>query len=491
MEKKYYITTAIDYANGEPHIGHALEKIQADVLARYHRLLGEEVFFLTGTDEHGVKVLRAAESAGQSPQAFVDQKAQSFRDLREKLDLSFDYFIRTTDREKHWPAAKLVWEKLVKAGDIYKKNYQGLYCVGHEAFVTEKDLKDGKCVDHQREPELIEEENYFFRLSKYSKEIESKIKSDELKILPESRKNEVLALLERGLEDVSFSRPYKDLPWGVPVPGDSEHTMYVWCDALTNYISAIGYGRSDSENGESNFKRWWPADAHLIGKDILRFHAAIWPGILLSIGLPLPKKILVHGHVNINGQKMSKTIGNVLNPVGLVEKFGIDPVRYYLIKEIPSGEDGDFSEEKFKTVYNGELANGLGNFSARVLGVASKIGEFSGGFDVVDKLIEEKIGLTKKTVHEKLGTFKLHEALIAINELVSFGDKYVNDNEIWKDPESKKDILLGLVVILDNVSALLSPFLPKTAETIQKSIIWTDQKTLRVEKSEALFPRLN
>ena len=491
MKQKYYITTAIDYANGEPHIGHALEKVQADVLARYHRLLGEEVFFLAGMDEHGVKVLRAANSAGQSPQDFVDQKAQSFQDLKEKLNLSFDNFIRTTDREKHWPGAQLVWEKLVQAQDIYKKNYKGLYCVGHEAFVTEKDLKDGKCIDHQKEPELIEEENYFFKLSKYSKEIELKIKSDELKILPESRKNEVLALLQRGLEDVSFSRPQKDLPWGIPVPGDPEHTMYVWCDALINYISAIGYGRLNDEDEKANFEKWWPADVHLIGKDILRFHAAIWPGMLLAIGLSLPKKILVHGHVNINGQKMSKTIGNVLNPVDLVEKFGIDPIRYYLLKEIPSGEDGDFSEEKFRTVYNGELANGLGNFSARVLGVASKLGEFDGNFDVVDKSIEEKIGLTKKTVHEKLETFRLHEALIAINELISFGDKYVNDNEIWKETESKKDILLGLVVILDNVSALLAPFLPQTAETIQKSIIWTDHKTLIVEKSGALFPRLN
>lgn len=482
---KFYITTAIDYLNGKPHIGHALEKIQADVLARYHRQKGEEVFFLTGTDEHGVKVLRAAKAAGLETQVFVDELAEEFKSLKKYLNLSTDDFVRTSDKVNHWPGVLALWDKLVTTGDIYKKKYRGLYCVGHEAFVTEKDLKDGKCVDHQKEPEIIEEENYFFRLSKYSKEIGERIKNKELRILPETRENEILALIERGLEDVSFSRPSKDLPWGIPVPGDPEHTMYVWCDALTNYISAIGYGRNE------DYKKWWPADAQIIGKDILRFHAAIWPGMLLSVGLPLPRQIFVHGFINVDGQKMSKTVGNVLDPVELVKKYGADPIRYFLLKEIPSGEDGDFSEEKFKTVYSGQLANGLGNFSARVLGLASKFEKLEGDFKVIDKAVEEKIAVTKKTIDSKLTEFRIHEAVAAIDELISFGDRYVNENEVWKETESKKEIIINLIVILDNAASFLKPFLPETAEKIEKSIKWVDKKTLTVEKGEVLFPRLD
>ncbi len=492
--EKFYITTAIDYLNGKPHIGHALEKIQADVLARYHRQKGEEVFFLTGTDEHGVKVLRAAKAAGLETQIFVDELAEEFKSLKKYLNLSTDDFIRTSDKVNHWPGVLALWDKLEKSGDIYKKKYRGLYCVGHEAFVTEKDLKDGKCVDHQKEPEIVEEENYFFRLSKYSKEIGERIKNKELRILPETRENEILALIEKGLEDVSFSRPSKDLPWGIPVPGDQEHTMYVWCDALTNYISAIGYGKQ-SANSKSpdteNFKKWWPADAQIIGKDILRFHAAIWPGMLLSAGLPLPRQILVHGFINVDGQKMSKTIGNVLDPVELVKKYGADPIRYFLLKEIPSGEDGDFSEEKFKTVYSGQLANGLGNFSARVLGLASKFEKLEGDFKLIDKAVEEKIAATRKIIDLKLSEFRIHEAVAAIDELISFGDRYVNENEVWKETESKKKIIINLIVILDNVASFLKPFLPETAEKIEKSIKWVDEKDLMVRKGEILFPRLN
>lgn len=492
--EKFYITTAIDYLNGKPHIGHALEKIQADVLARYHRQKGEEVFFLTGTDEHGVKVLRAAKAAGLETQIFVDELAEEFKSLKKYLNLSTDDFIRTSDKVNHWPGVLALWDKLEKSGDIYKKKYRGLYCVGHEAFVTEKDLKDGKCVDHQKEPEIVEEENYFFRLSKYSKEIGERIKNKELRILPETRENEILALIEKGLEDVSFSRPSKDLPWGIPVPGDQEHTMYVWCDALTNYISAIGYGKQ-SANSKSpdteNFKKWWPADAQIIGKDILRFHAAIWPGMLLSAGLPLPRQILVHGFINVDGQKMSKTIGNVLDPVELVKKYGADPIRYFLLKEIPSGEDGDFSEEKFKTVYSGQLANGLGNFSARVLGLASKFEKLEGDFKLIDKAVEEKIAATRKIIDLKLSEFRIHEAVAAIDELISFGDRYVNENEVWKETESKNKIIINLIVILDNVASFLKPFLPETAEKIEKSIKWVDEKDLMVRKGEILFPRLN
>ena len=375
MSSKYYITTAIDYVNAKPHIGHALEKIQADVLARFHRIKGEDVWFLTGTDEHGATNVRAAEKAGKEIKDFVNENSEKFRELKKVLNLSWNDFIRTSDQKRHWPGAQKLWLKLVEAGDIYKKKYKGLYCVGHEAFVTEKDLVDGKCRDHQKAPEVIEEENYFFRLAKYSKEIESRIRNNELRILPETRKNEILSFIESGLEDVSFSRPHKDLSWGIPVPNDPEHTMYVWCDALANYITAVGYGNQQPKsafsadsgaspaesqiigsqpNNQQQFGYWWPADLHIIGKDILRFHAAIWPGMLLSAGLPLPKSIFVHGFVTVEGQKMSKTIGNVIDPVELVKKYGTNTVRYFLLREIPSGEDGDFSYKKLEERYNGD-----------------------------------------------------------------------------------------------------------------------------------------
>lgn len=478
MSKKYYITTSIAYVNAAPHLGFALESAQADVLARYHRQRGEDVFFLTGTDEHGAKVVKAAGVASLDPKSFVDKNSEFFRGLKNILNLSWDNFIRTSDQKVHWPAAQKIWQALDKSGDIYKKKYRGLYCVGHEAFITEKDLTDGKCKDHQAKPEVIEEENYFFRLSKYVGEIESKINGGELKILPEGRKNEVLGLIKDGVEDVSFSRPRKDLSWGIPVPGDDEHTMYVWCDALTNYLSGVPADK-------------WPADVHLIGKDILRFHALLWPGMLLSAGLPLPKEILVHGHITVDGQKMSKTLGNVIDPVELVKKYGVDPVRYYLLREIPSSEDGDFSYEKFEERYNGDLANGLGNFAARVLTLGEKLGEIKN--QNTDEVIAQKIETVRKTVDEKVLNFKLHDALAAIWEIISLGDSYVNDHKPWDQSQSEKhrqEIIFNAVVILDNAAALLLPFLPETSQKITASIQWTLQSSLRVKKISNLFPRI-
>jgi len=478
---KFYITTAIDYTNGPPHIGHAFEKVQADVLARWHRQKGDEVLYLTGTDEHGVKIVRAAEAAGKEPQEFVDGLAERFRAMKEALNLSWDDFIRTTDKERHLPGVELMWQKLVEAGDIYKKKYQGLYCVGHEAFVTQKDLAEGICADHGKAPEVVEEENYFFRLSKYSEEIGKKIKNKELRILPEAREREILSLIEgEGLQDVSFSRSRKDLEWGIPVPGDETQTMYVWCDALTNYLSALGYG------GDEKNMRFWPADVQVIGKDILRFHAAIWPGMLLAAGLPLPKTLFVHGFITVERQKMSKTIGNVLDPFELVKKYGADAVRYYLLREIPTGEDGDFSEDKFKERYNADLANGLGNFASRVLTLGEKQGEMM--HDGVDSEIESQVQKVRGWVDGKVRNFKLHEALGHIGELISFGDAYVNRMKPWETND--KEVILNLVVLLDNIAGLLAPFLPTTAEKITKSIAW-QKTTLSVKKIENLFPRLS
>ncbi|MBI2033893.1 MAG: methionine--tRNA ligase [Candidatus Liptonbacteria bacterium] len=486
MGKKFYITTALDYVNAEPHLGHVLEKIQADVIARFHRLKGEEVLFLSGTDEHGVKVKRAAEAAGMNPREFVDMMAEKFKQLKDIFNLSYDDFIRTTDEKRHYPAVRAIWQKLVSSGDIYKKKYRGLYCVGHEAFITEKDLEDGLCRDHQVKPEVIEEENYFFRLSKYSSKIGSLIKSGELLILPEGRRNEILSLIQgEGLEDVSFSRPRKDLEWGIPVPEDDTHTIYVWADALTNYLSALDYP-------DQEFLKWWPAEVHLIGKDILRFHAGIWPGMLLSAGLPLPKSIFAHGFITVQGRKMSKTVGNIVDPVELSKKYGAEPLRYYLLKEIPSSADGDFSLERFKDVYESDLANGLGNFASRVLTLGLQLGEFNADFKDIEAEVREKIDFTKKTVEEKINSFKLNEAMQAIMALVAFGDFYVNKNEVWaiKDQGLKKKAILNLIVILDNISAALSPFLPKTAEKITQNIVWLSEETLEIKKGEVLFPRL-
>lgn len=480
MEQKFYITTSIAYVNAAPHIGFALEAVQADVLARWHQQQGEDVFFLTGTDEHGAKIARAAEAAGKTPKQLIDENAEKFRALKSALNLSWDNFIRTSDQKIHWPVAQELWKRITEAGDLYKKTYKGLYCVGHEAFVTQKDLVDGKCVDHKKEPEVLEEENWFFKLSNYTDEVRKLIEKGDLKIVPETRKNEVLGLLKENPEDISFSRPSKDLKWGIPVPGDESQTMYVWADALSNYIS--GYG------GIKNWEKH-PADIHVVGKDILRFHAIIWPAMLLSAKLPLPKTIFVHGHILSDGQKMSKSLGNVVDPFELVKKYGADAVRYFLLREIPSSEDGDFTIEKFEQRYNADLANGLGNFAARVLTLAEKEAVLTGK---VDSIIDGQIENIKKCVKEATEIFKLNNTLSFIWDLIQIGDQYVNMKKPWDKSVSEKDkktAIFNAVVILKNVAELLQPFLPETAEKITKSIMW-ENNSLKVKKAENLFPRI-
>lgn len=487
---KFYITTSIAYANASPHIGFALESIQADVLARYHRQKGDDVFFLTGTDDHGTKILRTAQKAGKNPKEFVDTVADEFKELKKLLDLSWDDFIQTSDQKKHWPGAIEIWKKLQEKGDIEKRKFEGLYCVGCEAFKTPKDLVDGKCPEHLIEPEKIEEENYFFKLSKYAKEIEAKIKSNELRIFPDSRRNEILSFISQGVNDISVSRPKDKLPWGIPVPEDDSQVIYVWIDALTNYISALGVGSNEDEN----FQKFWPADIHCIGKDILRFHAVIWPAILMSAELLLPKSIFVHGYITSGGQKMSKSIGNVISPKELVDKYGADAVRYYLLREIPSTEDGDFSEEKFINRYNGDLANGLGNFSARVLTLASKIniseseyipssGNSEIGWPLGESIEREKNDIIAE-VENKIENFKFHEALAALWTFVSYGDIYINSAKPWENINSKKQEIINLVIILKTVATLLIPFLPETSKKILTAI-------KENKKPENLFPRIN
>ena len=493
---KFYITTAIIYTNGPPHSGFAFELIQADVLARYRRLLGDDTFFLTGTDEHGSTVVKAAEKAGVEPQIFVDKIAKQVQELIRILNISNDDFIRTSDQKRHWPTAMKIWQLIEQNGDLSKKKYKGLYCVGHESFIKKTDLVNGVCPLHQTEPEEIEEENYFFKLSKYKKEIKRKIKSDELKIVPETRKTEILNLIEDA-EDVSFSRSRSVLKWGIPVPNDPEQTQYVWTDALTNYLSALGYADNDAR-----FKKYWPADVHLIGKDILRFHALYFPAMLMSTGLELPKAIYVHGFITIEGQKMSKTVGNVIDPLELIKKYGTDVVRYFLLREIPSGEDGDFSYKKLEERYNGDLANGLGNLTQRVVTlIDTKLnGELIYKYSLVEKEVKKKTEYIFKEYIKNIDNFALHEALGRVWELIGYGDKYMDEKAPWKaikhDEAEFLKIMNNALYILYNVAWMLVPFLPETADNIfnamgaDRDVKSLDDYKFKVQKTAGLFPRL-
>ncbi len=470
--KKFYITTAIDYANAPLHLGHILEKVQADVLARYHRSLGEDVFFLTGSDENAQKNVLAAREKGVSVEKLIDENVALFKKIIKILNISNDDFIRTTDKQRHWLGVKKLWEKCLENGDIYKKEYKGLYCVGCEAFLTEKDLENGLCPEHLKKPEEISEENYFFKLSKYQKELERLIEDDELEIVPSKRKNELLSFIRSGLEDFSISRPAERTEgWGVPVPGDEKQNVYVWFDALSNYLTALDYG------GDRNkFTQYWPADVHVIGKGITRFHGIYWPAMLLSAGIELPKTIFVHGYLTVNGQKISKSLGNTIDPIELKEKYGADAIRYFLLREITPTEDGDFSIEKFEGRYNDDLAKGLGNLVSRILKLSEGVQP-----KLRDKELEEKIEETKKEVLKFLNGFKFNDALKAIWELIGFCDKYIEKEKPWEG--EKDEVISNLLFALLEIADLLKPFLPETSEKIIKQV--------KSKKTEALFPRLD
>lgn len=362
---KYYVTTSIPYVNGEPHLGHAMEFVMADVLARHARQSGETVLFSTGTDEHGGKIAEKADELKITPLELSNQMSAKFRDLVEALNVRPDRFIRTTDKG-HEQRSQLVWEAL--SADIYKNQYVGWYCTGDEEFFTETVVKTNKgvCPDHNRSYEKIEEENYFFRLSKYNEKIRDAIKSNEFVVVPASRRNEILSVLESGLEDISISRPKEKIDWGIPVPGDKTQVMYVWFEALLNYITVLGYPEYE------DFAKFWPANVQIVGKGILRFHAAIWPGILLALGLPLPKKLYVHGYITVGGKKMSKSLGNSVSPIEIIDKYGADAFRYYFLRHVPSYDDGDFSWSAFESAYNNELANELGNAVSRTAAMVTK-----------------------------------------------------------------------------------------------------------------------
>ncbi|MEI6660099.1 MAG: class I tRNA ligase family protein [bacterium] len=459
MSKKFYITTPIFYPNAKLHMGHAYVVTVCDILARYHKLAGDDTYFLTGSDENTGKILK--ELDGKSTQEYLSGLVTNFKSLYKSLDISYDQFIQTSDQARHWPGAIAMWNKLVEAGDIYKSKYIGLYCLGCETFYTEKDLVDGKCPVHLSVPEKIEEENYFFKLSKYTDILKTKIESGELAIVPDTRRNEILALLSRGLDDVSFSRPIKNVPHGIPVPGDPEQVIYVWCDALVNYISALGYGTDDT----TIFDKFWPADVHVVGKDIIRFHCCLWPAMLLSAGLPLPKTILVHGLITSGGHKMSKTLGNVIDPIELINEYGGEAVRYFLAREISVFEDGDMTLERFKDSYNSGLANGLGNLASRILTLSQKH---------LDKCpeIPEKTDFTE--YFALYDSFEINKATNLVWDKIAELDKFIQDTEPFKvikvDEAKGKELITKMVLDLYTIARMLNPIMPETNTTLKKLI---------------------
>jgi methionyl-tRNA synthetase len=475
MDNKFYVTTPIYYVNDRPHIGHAYTTIVADVLARFHRELGEDVLFLTGTDEYSQKTVDAAKKSGEEIHAYTDRMAALWEETWQKLGISNTDFIRTTE-PRHAAMVADFWNRVQAAGDIYVGTYEGLYCKGCEEFKKEDELVGGLCPIHKTEPERVKEENYFFRLSKYQKPLLELYESRPDFVAPANRFNEVKAFVARGLTDISISREGRD--WGIPVPKDEHQRIYVWFDALVNYISAVG-------------AEWWeqhPADIHCMAKDIVRFHAVIWPAMLLSAGLPLPGQILTHGFFTLNGTKISKSLGNVIDPLAVAQTYGNDSLRYFLLREIPFGEDGDFSEAKLKERYNGDLANGLGNFAARVLTLAEKEETLSQEFDAN---FASEIKQMQRIVGEKTEQFRFNEVLAAIWETLAFGDRYINEQKVWaiENAAQRKQALSNLVALLSAVTVALVPYLPEASRKISDALVLKGN-SLKAQKIEPLFPRI-
>ncbi|MEM4625415.1 MAG: methionine--tRNA ligase [Candidatus Pacearchaeota archaeon] len=475
-KKRFYVTTAIDYVNAEPHIGHAYQKVIADVLARYHQIKREDVWFLTGTDEHGKKIAISAKNAGLKEQDFVDLMSKKFKESWKKLNINPSRFIRTTDRD-HKELVKRFIERVYSKGDIYKGVYEGYYCTNCESYYTEKDLIDNCCPIHKSRIEILKEETYFFKLSKYSKELLKLYESKNF-ILPKERKNEIVNRVRDGLQDLSITRT--NFSWGIPFPLDKKHVTYVWFDALINYISG------------SNNKKYWPADIHLLGKDNGWFHAVIWPAMLMSAGYKLPKTVFIHGFLTVNGQKISKSLGNSISPDYLVDKYGADSIRYFLVRSIPFGEDGDFSESLLVERYNSELTNKLGNLVSRVSALAEKH-----GIKRTRNMLLKKLDLKK--IDE---LFSIYRPDLAINELFQFIDEcnlYIQNKRPWEEQcKNKQEILYELVDSIKAIGILIYPFMPETGKRISQIFnfnidyleIERPIKEREIKKAEHLFKRI-
>lgn len=463
----YYVTTPIYYVNDAPHIGHAYTTLACDVLARFKRLDGYDVRFLTGTDEHGQKVEKSAQAAGMDPQTFTDKVSQNFRDLADFMNFSHDDFIRTTE-DRHVRACQAIWKKLEEAGDIYLDNYGGWYAVRDEAFYGEDELTktpDGKRIAPSgAEVEWVEEPSYFFKLSAWGDKLLAHYEKNPDFILPDSRRNEVMSFVKGGLNDLSISRT--TFNWGVKVPGDDAHIMYVWLDALTNYITAVGYPDTDSDL----YKKYWPADLHMVGKDILRFHAVYWPAFLMAAGIEPPKRVFAHGWWTNEGQKISKSLGNVIDPVDLANKYGLDQVRYFLLREVPFGNDGDFSHQAMVNRMNGELANDFGNLAQRVLSMIAKNcnGKVPtpGDLSDDDKALLDAAGGLLSDVRGHMDRQAFHTALEAIWTVIRAANAYVDRQAPWKlrkeDPARMETVLYVLAEAIRHLAVLCQPVMPET-----------------------------
>jgi methionyl-tRNA synthetase len=500
---RFYLTTAIDYVNSRPHLGTAYEKITADVIARYKRLCGIETHFVMGNDEHSQNVYRRARERGLDPLVYCDEMEREFRDVWAQLEVSFDDFIRTTE-ERHRIGVTAMVQRIADRGDLYDAYYEGPYCVSCEAFKPEKDLVDGLCPVHGTKPEWIKEKNHFFRLSRYRDALLEHFKAHPEFLQPDVRRNEILRLLEGGLEDISISRAGQ--LWGIPLPFDSASVVYVWFDALINYASAVGYGRDEAE-----FGRWWPADLHIIGKDITRFHCVIWPAMLMSAGLQLPRQVFGHGFVQFKGQKMSKSLGTVLDPIDAAQKFGPDPLRLYLVKEIAYGQDGDFSWERFEERYNVDLANNLGNLVNRLAAMTEKYcqGRLPAAPGAPGRLANVADDVLRR-YREAMDVFALHEAAAAAFNLVDAANEYIAETEPWTlarrgDRARLTQVLCDEVEAVRIAAVLLLPIMPGSSAEILRRMgetraprdlrldpdaSWTAASERVVTKSEPLWPRL-
>ena len=493
---RYYLTTAIPYVNARPHLGFVLEIVQADAYARFLRSQGEEVYFVTGTDENSLKNVISARKKGITPQMLVDENSQAFKGLKDLFNLSYDDFIRTSELRHRQGVAKL-WKKIFSQGDIYKKKYKGLYCVGSESFVKPEDLVDGLCPEHKEKPELVEEENYFFALSHYQKEIEQLFSSPEFNIYPPRRKNELFTFIKQGLEDFSISRSRERAGnWGIPVPGDPSQVIYVWVDALSNYITVLDYRREES----ALFQKWWEQSdriIHFIGKGITRFHAIYWPGLLLSAHLRLPTTIFVHGYLTINGEKISKSFGVTIDPFDITQQYDPEVIRYFLLREFSPVEDGDFSVRRLQERYLSDLARGVGNLLSRVLALGEQSGE-----DIslvkVSSSWKQSVESIYQYYQKEMREFHFNNALAKVNELSSLSDRYISQEKPWacKDKEKFQVVMANLIYSLAYIALMLSPAMPQAAEKILSFLqlgeispsSWRE-KSIRLRKQPPLFPR--